>query len=130
MDIAWTNVCKMDRLNVSSSDAGPPSSNQWSMIADPCLRALSEEIHCLSPALILFATSAFRAEIKKLLAEHGFLKSRTLGDGHTAIFRSANGGNAITTRHPGYWRRMRLARDEQIVAAAVLNLLKRQVKNG
>lgn len=129
MDIAWTNVSKMDRLEVSNGDAGPPSPKQWPVIAGPCLQALSEEIHCLAPALILFATSRFRAEIKNLLAEHGFLKSRTLGDGHTTIFRSANGTSAITTRHPGYWRRMPQARDEQIVATAVLNLLNRQIKN-
>ena len=64
MDIAWTNVSKMDRNGVNSDQAGPPTKSQWSIIAEPCLRALSEEIDSLEPAVTILCASAFRSDLE------------------------------------------------------------------
>src|SRR5260370_22137824 len=51
--IAWTNVCKMDRIGGQK----PPTDAKWSDVADSCRSALTDGIESLAPHVIRLPTS-------------------------------------------------------------------------
>jgi hypothetical protein len=99
--IAWTNVCKMDRVGGGI----PPTSAEWQQVRDACLEALKDEILSLRPATILFATSTYLInDIRYVLDELGFERSpNAIVDGWTSVWLHRSGPQAIITKHPQGW---------------------------
>jgi hypothetical protein len=115
--IAWTNICKMDRVG----GARPPSDGEWSQVADVCMAALHDEIHALKPQVTLFATSRlYQTDVDRLLAKLGYrLIAIDIDDGWTSCLRSQSDSFLILTRHPQGWPST--SRDK--VVSLVLRLL-------
>jgi hypothetical protein len=115
--IAWTNICKMDRLG----GARPPSDGEWSQVADVCMAALEDEMHALKPHVALFATSGlYQTHIDRLLPKLGYGPNITdINDGWTSCLRSQSNSFLILTRHPQGWPSA--SRDK--VVSLVLRLL-------
>ena len=99
--IAWSNVCRMDRIGGNR----PPSGAQWNAVAGPCLAALREEMVALRPRTAVFATSdAYASDLLRLLADLGYSPlAAQISDGHTTVLRHRSGAFAIKTRHPQGW---------------------------
>lgn len=99
--LAWTNVCKMDRIGGQA----PPTRREWSSIADISMTALAEEIEFLHPRMTIFAVSEFCiSDLKALIRRLGFLPSELpFADGVTRYFWNADGRGIVTTRHPQGW---------------------------
>ncbi len=101
--IAWTNVCKMDKVGGDRA----PQGGQWKQIAEACVAALTDEIHFLEPKIIVFATSGlYAADVRPVLVKLGF-RSEPLDfdDGFTSLFTTEDGRLVIQTRHPQGWNR-------------------------
>ena len=101
--IAWTNICKMDRIGGKR----PPSGREWSEVADISMAALAEEIESLSPKVIVFATSTtYKPEVNSLLSQLLYTPIRLpFDDGWTSCTKSSDGKFAIQTKHPQGWDR-------------------------
>ncbi len=99
--IAWTNVCKMDRIGGQA----PPNGREWASIAGISMTALAEEIEFLRPRMTLFAISDFCiSDVKDLIRRSGFLPAKLpFDDGITRFFSHADGRGVVTTRHPQGW---------------------------
>jgi hypothetical protein len=115
--IAWTNVCKMDRLG----GGRPPRGAQWRRIASACVAALREEINALAPRALIFATSHdYKVEITELLNALGYRpEPDSLGDPWTSLLTGPNGTFAVQTKHPERWKTL----DRDRVNDWVRNLL-------
>ncbi|PBB81226.1 hypothetical protein CK218_12725 [Mesorhizobium sp. WSM3879] len=99
--IAWTNICKMDEVGGNR----PPPMHRWQAISEPHRQALIEEIKCLSPRVIIFATSGYCGDtVSEVLEELGY-GSQLLNfrDGYTRLTATPGGAFAIETRHPQGW---------------------------
>ncbi|HEX5243335.1 MAG TPA: uracil-DNA glycosylase family protein [Tepidisphaeraceae bacterium] len=99
--IAWTNICKMDRVGGKR----PPSNSEFAQVADPCMRALNEEIVALAPQVTVFATSGlYNDHVQGLLARIGYEPSPLqFDDGWTSCARSSEGRFAVMTKHSQGW---------------------------
>ena len=116
-NIAWTNVCKMDRIGGQQ----PPTSSEWRQIRGVCMRALKDEFLSLRPRATLCATSEYlRQDIEDVLVELGFSpRPIDFEDGWTSAFASPDGQQAVLTRHPQGW----LSADRDRVVAYVNDIL-------
>lgn len=100
-DIAWTNICKMDRIGGNKR----PTGNQWKQIAKACVAALTDEIHSLEPKVIVFTTAGqYSTDIDPTLKGLGYT-SRPLdfNDGYTSVFSNSQ-KTVIKTRDPQGWK--------------------------
>jgi hypothetical protein len=98
--IAWTNVCKMDRVNGKN-----PLPREFSDVAAICMAALEEEIEALAPHVTVFATSdSYGDHVRKLLFELGYQGERRFDEQTTWSARPAKGQFVIMTKHPQGWR--------------------------
>jgi hypothetical protein len=99
--IAWTNICKMDRVGGQR----PPSAAEWSQVANACMAALEEEILTLSPWVTVFATSGiYQSDLRSLLARLEYRPVELdFNDGWTKCSQSPHGRFAIETKHPQGW---------------------------
>ena len=99
--IAWTNVCKMDRIG----GGRPPADAEFAQVAEPSVAALAQEIDALSPQVIVFATSgAYRQHVGAMLAVMGYMAiPLSFDDGWTTCSKTPDGKFAIETRHPQGW---------------------------
>jgi hypothetical protein len=99
--IAWTNLCKMDRIGGET----PPSDRQWAQIAEPCIDAIADEMSALMPQVAVFATSGlYQADVDKLLARLGYQAiPLPFHDGRTTCRRFPRGNFVIQTKHPHGW---------------------------
>lgn len=100
--IAWTNVCKMDRLGGTR----PPSPREWRSVEAPCVDALVEEMTSLRPNITIFATGAdYRSSVLAILDRLGFRNERLgFDDGVSRLFVESGNSIALMTRHPQGWR--------------------------
>jgi hypothetical protein len=100
-NIAWTNLCKMDRTGGQQ----PPTSSEWRQIRDVCLQALKDEFLSLRPRVTLCVTSEYlRQDIRAVLSTLGFApKAIDFDDGWTSVFARADGQVAVLTKHPQGW---------------------------
>lgn len=99
--IAWTNICKMDRVG----GVRPPNGREWQTIRDACLAALLDEISVLRPRTAFFATSDYvREDVVDILAEAGYTTTLPSPDSQwTTVLGRTDGAKAVITRHPQGW---------------------------
>lgn len=115
--VAWTNLCKMDRIGGRI----PPKPYEWSQIREVCLKALAEEISSLCPKVVLFATSDYlRQDTVTILSALGFVeKKHNFNDGRTSLLVARTGQQAVLTKHPQGW----LATERDKIVSYVLSVL-------
>jgi hypothetical protein len=101
--IAWTNICKMDRVGGQR----PPNDSEWSQVSGACIAALADEIVFLAPKVTVFATSGFyQSDVSGLLHRMSYAAVPVgFDDGWTSCFRSEEARYAILTKHPQGWDR-------------------------
>lgn len=100
--IAWSNVCKMDRIGGGT----PPSARQWDGISALCIQALKEELSALKPKVTVFAISEnYRSDVERLLALAGYEQhpSPNLRGELMSPFTNREGQVAFLMRHPQGW---------------------------
>lgn len=100
--IAWTNVCKMDRIGGGMQ----PSGRLWDGISAHCIQALKEELSALRPKVTVFAISEnYRPDVQRLLTLTGYEPhtSPDLRGELMAPFMNREGQVAFLMRHPQGW---------------------------
>jgi hypothetical protein len=101
--IAWTNVCKMDRIGGNT----PPKMDEWAKVRDVSVAALSEEMETIDPKVTVFVISdTYRSDVGSMLAKLGYrdYHPQLAGDRWTKALALGEGRKyAVLTRHPQGW---------------------------
>ncbi|MBI2719023.1 MAG: hypothetical protein HY245_16295 [Rhizobiales bacterium] len=114
-NLAWTNVCKMDKRG-----GGEPPRKYWPHLSSAHIAALHDEMDALQPRVLLFVTGSFAEhEIQELIRDRGYKHSAILlQDGVRQAFELKD-SIAIVTRHPRGWRK---DKRDRVVALVKENL--------
>jgi hypothetical protein len=101
--IAWTNVCKMDRIGGNT----PPKMGEWAKVRDVSIAALSEELQATDPKVTVFAISdTYRSDVEKMLTAMGYQEicfQLAADPWTTAMGLDGERKYAVLTRHPQGW---------------------------